>query len=64
MLTAKLQKGKNKARYFEFLIDSGADYTLISKSDAYLLGIEYEKIDTKELKLRWQIYLSYTPRKA
>lgn len=51
MLTAKLQKGKNKARYFEFLIDSGADYTLISKSDAYLLGIEYEKIDTKEIEI-------------
>ena len=50
-LTAKLRKGNNKARYFEFLIDSGADFTLISQSDALLLGIEYKSIKTKEIKV-------------
>lgn len=49
MMTAKLQKGKNRARYFEFLIDTGADYTLISKSDAQLLGIDYLGIDSQEI---------------
>lgn len=49
MMTAKLQEGKNRARYFEFLIDTGADYTLISKSDAQLLGIDYLKLETQEI---------------
>lgn len=51
MMTAKLQKGKNKARYFEFLIDSGADFTLISQTDASLLGINYHELETKEIKV-------------
>lgn len=51
MMTAKLQKGQNKARYFELLIDSGADFTLISKADARLLGIEYKELKEKERKV-------------
>lgn len=49
MLMAKLRKESGNARYFEFLIDSGADYTLISKYDAALLGVEYEQIEGKEI---------------
>lgn len=51
MMTAKLRRGKNKARYFEFLIDSGADFTLISQSDASLLGIDYDELKSKEIKV-------------
>jgi predicted aspartyl protease len=51
MLLAKLHKGNGKARYFEFLIDSGADYTLIANSHAYLLGLEYNKLKSKEIKV-------------
>lgn len=51
MLTAKLQKDTNTGRYFDFLIDSGADYTLISKFDACLLGIEYENLTESEIKV-------------
>lgn len=50
MLTAKLRYRKN-AKYFQFLIDTGADYTIIPKSDAYLLGVHYEDIKQKEIKL-------------
>ena len=51
MITAKLRKPRGKARYFRFLIDSGADYTLISQKDAFLLGINYKKIRRKEIKV-------------
>ena len=50
-MTAKLKKGKNRARYFEFIIDSGADFTLISQTDASLLGIDYRDLKTKEIKV-------------
>lgn len=51
MILAKLRKKSGKARYFEFLIDSGADYTLISQYDARLLGVEYKKIKQKEMQV-------------
>lgn len=51
MLMAKLRKLNGKARYFEFLIDTGADYTLISQYDAHLLGINYKNIKQKEIKV-------------
>lgn len=51
MLMAKLRKPRGKARYFEFLIDTGADYTLISQYDAQLLGIKYKNIKQKEIKV-------------
>jgi len=51
MIMAKLGLSKNKSRYFRLLIDSGADYTLISKSDAAVLGLNYKNINTKEIKV-------------
>lgn len=51
MLMAKLGKDKTSARYFEFLIDSGADYTLIPKSAATILGIDYNKIPNQKTKI-------------
>ena len=47
-IMAKLSFGENTPRYFEFLIDSGSDYTLISQSDALVLGIHYEDIRGQE----------------
>lgn len=35
----------------EFLVDSGADYTLISASNAFLIGIDYKKINKPEMKI-------------
>ena len=57
---AKLRVKKSKARYFEFLIDSGADYTLISKTDAYVLGIDYKKIRKKEIKLIGYVIIQHS----
>lgn len=51
MIMAKLRAKQGRARYFEFLIDSGANYTLISKSDAYVLGIDYKNIKKNEIKV-------------
>jgi len=48
---AKLSKGSNPARYFELLIDTGADFTLISRSDASLLGIKYNEIKSETVKV-------------
>lgn len=39
-------------RFFEFLIDSGADYTIIPRSDALIIGLEYPKISGKEIKIQ------------
>ena len=50
-ITAKLAKGNNPARFFELLIDTGADYSLISRSDAILLGINYNKIKADTIKV-------------
>ena len=47
-LMAKLSTDRNQGRYFRFLIDSGADYTLIPKSKAILLGISYKKLKNTE----------------
>lgn len=51
MLTAKLQKGNLSAKYFEFLIDTGADYTLMSQYDASLFGVQYDDINSVEIKI-------------
>ena len=51
MLMAKLGNDKSSARYFEFLIDSGADYTLIPKSAATILGVDYDKIPNQKTKI-------------
>jgi predicted aspartyl protease len=39
----------DKAKFFQFTIDTGADYTLISRADAMYLGIEYSRIRQKEI---------------
>ena len=51
MLMAKLRHEDGKARYFEFLIDSGADFTMIPRSYASILGIQYKKLLGKEVKV-------------
>lgn len=48
---ARLRKPNGKAKYFEFLIDTGADYTLISHYDAQILGLTYKAIKQKEIKV-------------
>lgn len=48
---AKLSKDQNQGRYFKFLIDSGADYTLIPKSKAILLGLNYKKLKDTETRV-------------
>jgi len=50
-LMAKLGIQNQTARYFRFLIDSGADYTVIPNSYAALLGLEYNKIESEEIKV-------------
>ncbi len=51
MITAKLQKGNLSAKYFEFLIDTGADFTLMSQYDASLFGVQYDDINSVEIKI-------------
>jgi len=51
MLMAKLGLPGERGRYFELLIDSGADHTLISRSDAMIFGLDYDKLTTKEMEL-------------
>lgn len=51
MVVAKLRKDDGPARYFEFLIDSGADYSLISRYDAALLDISYKELQQPEVKV-------------
>lgn len=48
---AKLRDKNEKFRYCEFLVDSGADYTMIPNSTALVLSLEYEKIDSEEIKV-------------
>ena len=50
-MTALLRSRNRKGRYFELLVDSGADYTLISQYDAALIGVNYKKIRSKEQKI-------------
>jgi len=51
MIMAKLRKENGQARYFEFLIDSGADFTMISKSYASILDLEYSNLKGEEIKV-------------
>ncbi len=48
MLRAKLSTDHEEGHYLRFLIDSGADYTLIPKSAAIMLGLNYKKLSTTE----------------
>ena len=45
---ARLGLPGKKQRYFEFLVDSGADFTIIANSDAEYLGISYKDIKSEE----------------
>ncbi len=46
----KLKKGKNPARYFSFLVDSGSDYTMLWQGEALTLGIKYDEIKKPEIR--------------
>lgn len=50
MVTAKLNFN-GVGRYFEFLVDSGSDYTLISKSDALILGVDLNHLKTSLIRV-------------
>lgn len=42
---------KGHERYVEFLVDSGADYTILSKTTAGFLDIDYKNIRSPEIHL-------------
>lgn len=46
--TVQLKVPGHRSLYFEMLIDSGADYSIISQYDASRLGIEYDRIENEE----------------
>lgn len=50
-ILVKLGTANENLRYFRLLIDSGADYTLISEKDGQLFGLDYNDIYTKEIKI-------------
>ena len=39
------------AKYMGFLIDTGADFTLVSRSSAFSIGLDYSKISSPEIKI-------------
>ncbi len=50
MITVQLGH-EGQFRYFNFLLDSGADYSMISEGDALMLGLSYSSIQSNELKV-------------
>lgn len=53
MLMGKLCNRKSGiSKYFEFLIDSGSDYTLIANSHAISLCLNYDEISNPEITLK------------
>ena len=50
-IMAKLWISKESLRYFEFLVDSWADFTIISKSSATYLWIDYKNIKSEEINV-------------
>lgn len=48
---ARLRKEDGVPRYLEFLVDSGSDFSMISNTTAMVLGLEYEKLKTEEVKV-------------
>lgn len=48
---ARLRQKSGPIRYIELLVDSGADYTTISRSTGLRLGLDYQKIQGSEIKL-------------
>jgi predicted aspartyl protease len=51
MIVARLKTPHGIGRFFEFLIDSGADYSVISKADAHTLGIDLKVIHGEEVSI-------------
>lgn len=52
MVTARLWPEGKRQRYFEFLVDSGSDFTLISRSDGMFLGVDYTLLDGEEVEVQ------------
>lgn len=50
-IMARLRKEDGVPRYLEFLVDSGSDFTMISNTDAGILGLEYNKLQCEEIKV-------------
>ncbi len=50
ILSAQLSRNK-KTRYFNFLIDSGSHYTLLSSGDALTFGLDYNMFAVEERKV-------------
>lgn len=50
-ITAKFGKNKDELHFVDFLVDTGADYTMMSKFDAEAIGVNYEKIKGREIVL-------------
>ena len=50
MITAKLSFN-NVSRYFEFQIDTGADFSLISKYHALILGLKLSNAEIVQMEL-------------
>ncbi len=50
-ITAKLGKNKDELHFIDFLVDTGADYTMMSRFDAAAIGVDYEDIKAKEIVL-------------
>ncbi len=48
-ITAKLVKNKDELHFVDFLVDTGADYTMMSKFDAEAIGVDYGDIKGKEI---------------
>lgn len=51
MIVARLKTPHGTGRFFEFLIDSGADYSMISKADALTLGIDLNIMHGEEINV-------------
>lgn len=62
---AQLSNDQNSdGRYFRFLIDSGSDYTLIPKSAATLLGIDYNKIPKEKTNIETANLQSFSAKRT
>jgi len=63
-VTAQLKSDTGESRFFEFLVDSGADMCTISKSHAAQIGINYEHLDTKEENIEMVNFQSVHGKKS
>lgn len=51
IITTRLGKLNGPAKYMGFLIDTGADFTLISRSSAFSIDLDYPLISSPEIKI-------------